>query len=55
MLIVDEFSGQLTTEFRDAVVDCGGFLEFIPAGYTWKLQTMHVGVNKPFKDQIRDA
>jgi hypothetical protein len=55
MLIVDEFSGHMTAEVRAAVVDCGGFLEFIPGGYTWKLQTMDVGINKPFKDQVRDA
>ena len=55
MLILDEFSGHMTGEVRDAVVDCGGFLEFIPGGYTWRLQVMDVGVNKTFKDSIRDA
>jgi DDE superfamily endonuclease len=54
MLILDEFAGHMTSVVRDAVVDCGGFVEFIPGGYTWKLQVMDVGVNKPFKDRIRD-
>jgi hypothetical protein len=33
-------------EFGDAVVDCGGFLEFIPGGYTKGVY------NKPFKDHV---
>jgi hypothetical protein len=53
MLILDEFSGHQTAEVRDAVADCGAFLEFIPGGYTWCLQPMDVGVNRPFKDGIR--
>jgi hypothetical protein len=54
ILILDEFTGHQTKEVRDAVVDCGGFVEYIPGGYTWKLQVMDVGLNKPFKDRIRD-
>ena len=37
------------------MVDCGVFLEFIPGGYTWKLQVLDVGVNKPFKNHIQDS
>ena len=55
MVILDEFSGHMTTEVRAAMVDCGVFLEFIPGGYTWKLQVLDVGVNKPFKNHIRDS
>jgi hypothetical protein len=55
MLILDEFSGHMTSEVRDAVAACGAFLEFIPGGYTWCLQPMDVGVNRPFKDGIRSA
>jgi hypothetical protein len=55
MLIVDEFTGHMTAEVRDAVADCGAFLEFVPGGYTWCLQPMDVGVNRPFKDGIRSA
>jgi hypothetical protein len=36
------------------VVDCVGFLEFIPGGYTWKLQVMGNGINKPFKECFQD-
>jgi hypothetical protein len=36
------------------VVDCCGFVEYISGGYTWKLQVIDVGINKPFKDRICD-
>jgi hypothetical protein len=55
MLILDEFSDHQTAEVRDAVSDCGAFLEFIPGGYTWCLQPMDVGINRPFKDGIRSS
>jgi hypothetical protein len=54
MLILDEFSGHMTTEVSDASIACGAFLEFIPGGYTWGLPPM-VGVNRPFKDGSRSA
>jgi hypothetical protein len=53
MLILDEFCGHMTAEVRNAIVQCGTHLEFIPAGYTSKLQVMDVGFNKPFKDGFR--
>jgi hypothetical protein len=37
------------------VVDCDGFLDLIPTAYTWKLQVMDYGVNKPFKHYARDC
>jgi hypothetical protein len=43
----------MTAEVSDAVADCGTFLEFVPGGYNWCLQPMVVGVNRPFKDGIR--
>jgi hypothetical protein len=55
LLIVDEFSGHCTSEVRDAIAQCGAFLEFIPGGYTWCLQVMDVGVNRPFKNGIQKA
>jgi DDE superfamily endonuclease len=54
MLILDEFSAHLTSSTRQAIADCGCHLETIPGGYTWKLQVMDVGINKPFKGQFRD-
>lgn len=54
MLIIDEHPAHLVSEFRQAVAACGTFLEFVPRGYTSKLQVMDVGLNKPFKDRIRE-
>jgi DDE superfamily endonuclease len=55
MLILNAFSRHQISAVRDAVVDCGdGLLEFIHAGYTWKLKVMYVGINKLFKDCIWD-
>jgi hypothetical protein len=54
MLILDEFTAHMTHEVRKKIADCGTHLEFIPGGYTSRLQVMDVGLNKPFKDCIRD-
>ena len=48
MLILDEFSGNMITEVRAAVVDCGVFL-------TWKLQVLEVRIHKLFKNQLWDS
>jgi DDE superfamily endonuclease len=55
ILILDEFSGHLTGAVRDAIIASGAFVVYIPGGYTWRLQVMDVGINKPFKDKVRDA
>jgi transposase-like protein len=54
MLILDEFTAHMTHEVRRKIADCGTHLEFVPGGYTSRLQVMDVGLNKPFKDCIRD-
>ena len=36
------------------ISDLGRHVEFVPGGYTPKLQVMDVGINKPFNDRIRD-
>jgi hypothetical protein len=54
MLILDEFSAHMTDEVRRAYAECGTFLELVPGGYTSRLQVMDVGINKPFKDRVRD-
>lgn len=33
----------------DAFSNCGTKCDFIPPGYTWKLQALDVGINRPFK------
>lgn len=54
LLVMDEFSAHMTTAVRNAIADCGSYYELIPGGYTSKLQAMDVGLNKPFKNHIRD-
>ena len=54
MLIVDEHTAHMTGEIRPAIAECNTVLEFVPGGYTAKLQCMDVGLNKPFKDRVRD-
>jgi hypothetical protein len=55
VLIVDKFAGHCTAKVRDDVAECGAFLELIPGGYTWCLQVMDVGCNKPFRDGIQNS
>lgn len=53
MLILDECSSHLTAAVKERIAACNTELEYIPGGYTSKLQVMDVGLNKPFKDRIR--
>ena len=55
IILIDECSCHLTKLVSDRIIEIGGHLEFIPAGYTAKLQVLDVGLNKPFKDKIRDS
>ena len=54
MLILDEATCHLTGKVRRKIEGFGTVLEFIPGGYTSKLQVMDVGLNKPFKEKMRD-
>ena len=54
MLILDAHTSHMTRSVRQAIEDCGTILEYIPGGYTSKLQVMDVGLNKPLKDRFRD-
>ena len=55
MLIIDEAPSHMTANVRLAIAECGSFLEYVPGGFTSKLQVMDVGLNKPFKDRIREC
>ena len=35
------------------LASAGSYTEYVPAGYTSKLQVLDVGINKPFKDYMR--
>lgn len=42
----------MTRSVRDALSECNTKYDFIPAGFTSKVQMMDFGVTKPFKDTI---
>jgi DDE superfamily endonuclease len=52
-LILDECCTHLTKSVRNAFTACKTEVGLIPGGYTSKLQPMDVGINKPFKNNIR--
>jgi DDE superfamily endonuclease len=54
IVILDEFSAHLTSNTKDALEALGCNLVTITGGYTWLLQVMDVGLNKPFKNYLRD-
>jgi len=54
MLILDMFQAHLTAHVQWTLAQCGTIVEYIPGGYTSKLQAMDVGINKPFKDYMRN-
>jgi hypothetical protein len=54
MLLLDECTSHMTWRVKDRIISCGTELEFIPAGYTSRLQVMDVGLNKPYKDRVCD-
>ena len=45
----------LTSWIRSLLGDINTEVEFIPPGFASKLQVMDVGINKPFKDWVRQA
>ena len=52
LLLIDVCTSHMTHAVHKALTDCKTEAEFIPPGFTSKLQVMDVGLNKPFKDQI---
>ena len=55
LLLLDEATAHMTTLVRQAFTVTNTVVEFIPGGYTSKLQAMDVGINKPFKDHVREC
>jgi hypothetical protein len=53
-LILDECRTHLTGRVRCAFLTHRTEVDYIPGGYTSKLQMLDVGVNKPFKNNIRN-
>jgi hypothetical protein len=53
-VILDEFIAHLTASKRDALDSIGCHLVTIAGGYTCRLRVMDVGLDKPFKDFLRN-
>ena len=51
-LLMDQFKGHMVGSVLDKLAQNGTEAEFIVGGYTSKLQTMDVGVNRPFKAKM---
>ena len=52
-LIMDECTVHLMKSCLNAIQDCKTEVYFIIRGYTSKLQVLDVGINKPFKDYVK--
>jgi hypothetical protein len=52
-LIMDEFTVHLRSIGTETIRSVGSEIDYIPGGYTSKLQVLDVGVNKPFKGYVR--
>ncbi|KAF0703553.1 hypothetical protein AaE_015316 [Aphanomyces astaci] len=53
VLLLDDYKCHKQPSFTRKVAKVGTELEIIPGGYTCVLQPLDVGINKPFKDNIR--
>jgi len=49
LLLMDSFSSHMTKTIKKMLSDCNTITEFVPKGYTAKLQVMDVGLNRLFK------
>lgn len=54
-LLMDECTVHLMGTCLDAIQDQGTEVDFIVRGYTSKLQACDVGVNKPFKEYVKQS
>ena len=50
---MDVFTAHMTRKVKEALSNCGTAIEYVPGGFTPKLQVMDVGINKPFKGAYR--
>ena len=54
-LVMDECTVHLMKLCLNAIQDCGTEVDFVIQGYTSKLQVLDVGINKPFKDYVKQC
>jgi DDE superfamily endonuclease len=53
-LSLDSFAIYMTSKVQVTFSRCNTEIDFLPEGFTSRLQVMDVGANKPFKGYIRD-
>jgi DDE superfamily endonuclease len=51
-LLLDACTSHLTTALKEAFDGCNTEVDIIPKGYTFNIQPMEVGINKPVKNYI---
>lgn len=54
-LLMDEYPPHMCSSVVRGIQDCGSEVDFVPGGYTSKLQVLDVGVNGPFKVYVRSC
>ena len=52
---MDKCTVHLMSSCLDAIQDCGTEVDFVVRGYVSKLQVLDVGINKPFKDYVKQS
>ena len=53
LLIMDTVSTHEVLNCTEKITDTNTSIEWIPGGYTWKLQPLDVGINFPFKNKMK--
>lgn len=53
-LLLDDFSAHKVRSVQRAIKGTGSFINFLPGGSTSQIQPVDVGINKPFKSNIRN-
>ena len=54
VLLIDQAPSHKCTQTKETLANLGIQLELIPAGTTSLVQPVDVGINKPFKDRLRN-
>jgi hypothetical protein len=52
---MDECTVHVMKLCLNAIQDCRTEVDFVIRGYTSKLQALDVGINKPFKDYVKQC
>ena len=55
LLLLDHCTSHMTAKVMKRLGDLRTIVDYVPPGYTSKLQVMDVGINGPFKTYLRNA